>query len=100
MPYFEQIRSPIGRVSELQRFLIINTGAAKLNLTFTRDAKFRICRLSSGYPHFTHLIALKASEVAIVNEIAAIDIEIVNDAIEKSISDCENSLRQSYDETV
>lgn len=39
-------------------------------------------------------------EVAIVNEIAAIDIEIVNDAIEKSISDCENSLRQSYDETV
>ena len=43
---------------------------------------------------------MKASEVAIVNEIAAIDIEIVNDAIEKSISDCENSLRQSYDETV
>lgn len=90
----------LSKMSQRELVDIINTGAAKLNLTFTRDAKFRICRLSSGYPHFTHLIALKASEVAIVNEIAAIDIEIVNDAIEKSISDCENSLRQSYDETV
>ena len=79
---------------------IINSGSAKLGLNFTRDAKFRICRLSSGYPHFTHLIALKAAETAIVSELKDIDIEQVNDAIEKSISDCENSLRQSYDETV
>lgn len=79
---------------------IINSGSAKLGLNFTRDAKFRICRLSSGYPHFTHLIALKAAETAIVNEIRDIDIEQVNDAIERSISDCENSLRQSYEETV
>lgn len=79
---------------------IINSGSAKLGLNFTRDAKFRICRLSSGYPHFTHLIALKAAETAIVNEMRDIDIEQVNDAIERSISDCENSLRQSYEETV
>lgn len=79
---------------------IINSGSAKLGLNFTRDAKFRICRLSSGYPHFTHLIALKAAETAIVNEVKDIDIEQVNDAIERSISDCENSLRQSYEETV
>jgi archaellum biogenesis ATPase FlaH len=79
---------------------IINSGSAKLGLNFTRDAKFRICRLSSGYPHFTHLIALKAAETAIVNEVKDIDIEQVNNAIERSISDCENSLRQSYEETV
>lgn len=52
----------LSKMSQRELVDIINTGAAKLNLTFTRDAKFRICRLSSGYPHFTHLIALKASE--------------------------------------
>lgn len=76
------------------------SGSAKLKLNFTRDAKFRICRLSSGYPHFTHLISLKSAEGAIINEVTDIDIDDVNEAIEKSILDCENSLRQSYDETV
>lgn len=79
---------------------IIISGSERLNITFTRDARFRICRLSSGYPHFTHLIALKASEDAIINDLKTIDIEQVNEAIERSVSDCENSLRQSYDETV
>ena len=79
---------------------IINSGSVRLKLNFTRDAKYRICRLSSGYPHFTHLIALKAAEMAIISELKEIDIDLVNSAIEKSISDCENSLRQSYDETV
>lgn len=79
---------------------IILNGSERLKINFTRDAKFRICLLSSGYPHFTHLIALKASEEAIVKELNMIDIEDVNSAIEKSISDCENSLRLSYDETV
>ncbi|WP_024995194.1 nSTAND1 domain-containing NTPase [Phocaeicola paurosaccharolyticus] len=77
---------------------IINAGGDKLHINFTRDAKFRIFRLSSGYPHFTHLICLKASEEAIINEKAVIDIDDVNNAIEKSISDCENSLRQAYDD--
>lgn len=79
---------------------IILSGSERLKINFTRDAKFRICLLSSGYPHFTHLIALKASEEAIVKELNTIDIEDVNSAIEKSISDCENSLRLSYDEIV
>lgn len=79
---------------------IINSGASKLNLTFSRDAKFRICILSSGYPHFTHLLSLKAAENAIINDLKNVELEDVNTAVEKSISDCENSLRQSYEETI
>lgn len=90
----------LSKMSQRELVDIINTGAEKLNLNFTRDAKFRICRLSSGYPHFTHLMALKAAEMAIVNELQEIGIDQINEAIEKSIIDCENSLRQSYDETV
>lgn len=90
----------LSKMSMRELIDIISTGSNSLNLNFTRDAKFRICRLSSGYPHFTHLIALKAAEIAIIRELKDIDIDLVNYAIEKSISDCENSLRQSYEETV
>lgn len=90
----------LSKMSQRELVDIINSGSAKLKLNFTRDAKFRICRLSSGYPHFTHLISLKSAEGAIINEVTDIDIDDVNEAIEKSIPDCENSLRQSYDETV
>ena len=90
----------LSKMSDRELTSIINIGAEKLNLNFTRDAKFRICRLSSGYPHFTHLMALKAAETAIINELITIDTEQINEAIENSIIDCESSLRQSYDETV
>lgn len=90
----------LSKMNKMELIDIIKTGSSKLNLNFTRDAKFRICSLSSGYPHFTHLIALKAAENAIVNELSNIDINEVNEAIEKSISDCENTLRLSYEDTV
>lgn len=90
----------LSKMSNRELVDIINSGSSKLKLNFTRDAKFRISTLSSGYPHFTHLIALKAAEYAIVNELHEVGIEMVNSAIERSISDCENSLRQSYEETV
>lgn len=45
----------LSKMSQRELVDIINSGSAKLKLNFTRDAKFRICRLSSGYPHFTHL---------------------------------------------
>lgn len=90
----------LSKMSNRELVDIINSGSAKLKLNFTPDAKSRICGLSSGYPHFTHLIALKAAEMAIINELTDIDLEQINEAIEKSIIDCENSLRQSYEETV
>lgn len=90
----------LDKMSQRELVDIIKNGSAKLNLNFTRDAMFRICRLSSGYPHFTHLISLKAAEIVIINELENIGIDEVNEAIERSIIDCENSLRQSYEETV
>lgn len=90
----------LNKMSNRELTEIITNGSFQLRLNFSRDAKFRIIRLSSGYPHFTHLLALKAAELAIINEIANVDLNILDEAIEKSISDCENSLRQSYEETI
>lgn len=90
----------LNKMSHRELIDIINSGSSKLNLSFTREAKNRICRLSTGYPHFTHLIALKAAEDAIVREVREIDIDVVNRAIERSIIDCENSLKKSYEDAM
>ena len=90
----------LNKMSQRELAEIINNGSKQLKISFSRDAKFRIIRLSSGYPHFTHLLALKAAELAIINEITDVGLDILNEAIEKSVSDCENSLRQSYEDTI
>lgn len=80
--------------NELSQILL--RGEEVLKISFTKQAKYRICRLSSGYPHFTHLIALKAAEDAIVDEISEIDIEDVDRAVKKAVDDGENVLANSY----
>lgn len=75
---------------------ILYQGEKSLNIEFSKSAKLRICRLSSGYPHFTHLIALKAAENAIVDEKKTIDIPDVDRAVKEAVEDGENVLANSY----
>lgn len=79
---------------------IVVNGAEQLNLEFDRSALLRIVRLSSGYPNFTHLLALKSAEDAILENRTTITADDVNRAIERAISDCENSLKQKYDDSI
>jgi len=51
------------RDSEIEE--IINIGEIKLGLIFSSIAKGKIVSVSSGYPHFAHLLALKSAEFAI-----------------------------------
>lgn len=75
---------------------ILYQGEKSLNIEFSKSAKLRICRLSSGYPHFTHLIALKAAENAIIDEKKIIDIPDVDRAVKEAVEDGENVLANSY----
>lgn len=75
---------------------ILYQGEKSLNIEFSKSAKLRICRLSSGYPHFTHLIALKAAENAIIDEKKTIDIPDVDRAVKEAVEDGENVLANSY----
>ena len=49
----------LGRMSDSELRQIIDKGEKALKLKFTSQAKTRIVTVSSGYPHFTHLLALK-----------------------------------------
>lgn len=55
----------IGRMQDSELEKIITGGQHRLGITFSKEAIKRVVSVSSGYPHFTHLLALKAAEDAI-----------------------------------
>jgi energy-coupling factor transporter ATP-binding protein EcfA2 len=79
---------------------IIQEGAKKLGITFEFPVVNAIVRLSSGYPHFTHLLALKCSEEVIVNEKSVVTLRTLNTAIKDAVNDAEGTLRRKYEQAV
>ena len=80
--------------------LIITEGAKKLKLTFAEDVVRNIVNVSLGYPHFTHLIALKCAEEAIANAQSLITKETLLKALENAAADAEGTLRRQYEEAI
>lgn len=80
--------------------LIISEGAKKLKLMFAEDVIRNIVNVSLGYPHFTHLLALKCAEEAIANAQPLITKETLLKALEAAVTDAEGTLRRQYDEAV
>jgi hypothetical protein len=83
---------------ELQE--ILQSGEKSLGMKFKKDVLKNIVSLSSGYPHFTHLLGLKAAEKAIVEEKENITQQHLRDALEDAISDAEGNLREKYQKAI
>jgi Cdc6-like AAA superfamily ATPase len=75
---------------------IIEAGSERVRLRFDSDVIKLIVQLSSGYPHFTHLLALKCAENAIASKRNSITREVLADAITEAVEDAEGSLRRKY----
>lgn len=88
----------LNRMSEAELRQILDEGEKKLALRFTSQAKTRIVNVSSGYPHFTHLLALKAAEDAIADNRCEIGVANVEAATRRAVNDSEGRLRRTYDE--
>ena len=86
----------LNRMGKEELKLIINQGQKQIDLTFNPKAIDRIVNVSSGYPHFTHLLALKSAEEAIVVERKNIEITDVKRATNMAVEDAEGTLRKSY----
>jgi Cdc6-like AAA superfamily ATPase len=82
-------------VSELQQIVV--KGSKEVGLNFTPKVTRAIASLSAGYPHFTHLIALKCAEQAITD--GRVEIRDINlkDALELAVQDAEGTLKQDYE---
>lgn len=88
----------LSRMSESELRQVIDEGEKKLNLRFTSQAKTRIVNVSSGYPHFTHLLALKAAEDAIAEQRTEINFTNVEIATRRAVNDSEGRLKRVYNE--
>jgi Cdc6-like AAA superfamily ATPase len=79
---------------------IVIGGAKKANLTFEDSVVPLIAKLSSGYAHFTHLLALKCAEEAVAKNTKIIDRNCLTDAIKLAVEDAEGSLKRTYAEAI
>ena len=60
---------------------IVLNGMHKINKIPTEDVVDKIVNISSGFPHFTHLICLKCAEIAVVTNKNHIEMGILNKAL-------------------
>jgi hypothetical protein len=90
----------LGRMTYDELWQLLEAGSAKLRLDFDPDVADSIVRLSSGYPHFTHLLALKCAEEAIASgrrEIGPADLEAAMRSAER---DAEGTLLSAYEDSI
>ncbi|WP_253831087.1 hypothetical protein [Prauserella aidingensis] len=59
-----------------------------------------IVRLSAGYPHFTHLLALKSAESAIGDGKEVVGNADLEKALSLAVQDAEGTLKTVYDDSV
>lgn len=90
----------LNRMNDNELKQIITEGAKKIKLNFEENVVSAIVRLSSGYPHFAHLLALKCAEEAIAGGKKNIDSKDLAKAIRIATEDAEGTLKRKYDETV
>jgi len=75
---------------------IIDKGLAKLNMTIDEDARLEIAQLSEGLPHYTHLLALHATQMAIIGERRNINRQDVKDALTIALEQAQQSIVRSF----
>lgn len=86
------------RMSSEELEQIITEGAKKSNtrLHFDRDVIQSVVDLSAGYPHFTHLLALKCAEEAVATGKPNVRMDNLERAISFAAEETEGSLRREY----
>jgi Cdc6-like AAA superfamily ATPase len=84
------------RMSEAELSEIIDKGCSQLDLTPDSAARKRIARLSEGLPYYTHLLALHASQRAIMDDRVEVLPADVDAAISAGVEKAQASIRSSY----
>lgn len=87
----------LGRMTDSELREIVTGGAGRVGLYFDDDATGAIVACSAGYPHFTHLLALKCSENAAATDRTRITKDDVVEAMDAARADAEGSLKEAYD---
>lgn len=90
----------LGRMSDGELIEIVRKGAERLGLSFSEHATQAIVSLSAGYPHFTHLLALKCAEQAAAADRTLVSLDDLEYALAAAAGDAEGTLKRQYDDAV
>jgi len=88
----------LDRMSDSELREIVENGAKSTGLTFSAKAVSSIVRLSAGYPHFTHLMALKCAEEAVAEDRVNVDEPHLIEALTAAVKDAEGTLKRQFDD--
>jgi len=94
------IEVKLNRLNERELRNIIIEGGERLGLSFEDEVILHIAIISAGYPYFTHLIALKCAEEAVLDNRKTINIKHLPLALVQAADDAESSLRSIYQDAI
>jgi Cdc6-like AAA superfamily ATPase len=94
------VQIPMPRMSTPEVKQVINTGLERLGMTIDADALERICVLSQGLPHYSHLMGLYSARAALSELNLNIDGNTLLNAIAKAIDGAQQSIRMAYHEAI
>jgi Cdc6-like AAA superfamily ATPase len=89
-----QVRMPRMSTGELEH--IVSRGLELLGMTIDPEANLDIAALSQGLPHYTHLLALHATRLAIEADTERVTVPHVLQAIGRALDKAQHSIRGAY----
>lgn len=89
-----QVNMP--RMSDSELFEIIVSGFKRLQMVIQDDVIKKIITFSSGFPHYTHLISKYVAKSALERNSIEVNLNDLDNAIEKSIENTNEQLRSAY----
>lgn len=89
-----QVRMP--RMSPPELHQIIDKGLTAAKMSIDIEAKNKISALSQGLPHYTHLLALYASQRAVQVGRTTVTVEDVRTAIDAALARAQQSIISAY----
>jgi hypothetical protein len=93
-----QVKMPRMNLAELRD--IVSIGLAKLQMRIEPEALDMITRLSSGFPHWTHLLALTSARTALAAQRLTITQDDVLFALGNAMIETEQSVVEQYTRAV
>ena len=90
----KQIHLPAMTYEELKNICI--TGLKKAEMEMEDEVIEHIIKFSCGFPHFVHLLCLNSCKSAVFEEKVAVDNRHLNLAVQQSIDETSESLREAY----
>lgn len=94
----KQIQMPRMIPDEIREIMI--AGLSQLEMDATEEALDRVVLTAQGLPHYTHLVGLHASRVAIDQKRMEVSLPMVDTAIKGAIEDAQQSVRVAYHEAI